>query len=177
LRAQQALLIFETVDFRERESSVSGATAPPVETPDIWIGLDTGGTFTDAAALDERRRVVATAKALTTHWDLACGLGAALRAVLDKLPHGAHREHISLVSVSTTLATNAVVESRFSPICTLLIGFDEQMVERSGLKRGPGGIIVSVRGGHEATGEEHAPLDEAAIGAAVREFSPHVFRA
>ena len=44
------------------------------------------------------------------------------------------REHISLVSVSTTLATNAVVENRFSPICTILIGFDDRMVERSGLK-------------------------------------------
>ena len=105
--------------------------------PEIWIGLDTGGTYTDAVALGERR-VVASAKALTTHWDLSIGLAEAIRAVLGKLPAGARREHISLVSVSTTLATNAVVEKRFSQICTLLIGFDEQMVERSGLKRAEG---------------------------------------
>jgi N-methylhydantoinase A/oxoprolinase/acetone carboxylase beta subunit len=78
------------------------------------------------------------------------------------------------VSVSTTLATNAVVEGRFSPICTILIGFSEQMVERSGLKRDGSGVIVSVQGGHEATGEEAGPLDVAAIEAAVREHAPRV---
>lgn len=148
--------------------TAAGANSPP----EIWIGLDTGGTYTDAVALDGERRVIATAKALTTHWDLSLGLGDALRAVLGRLAAG--REHVSLVSVSTTLATNAVVEGRFSPICTILIGFDERMVERSGLKRDGGGVIVRVRGGHEATGEEAEPLDVAAIEAAVREHAPRV---
>jgi N-methylhydantoinase A/oxoprolinase/acetone carboxylase beta subunit len=145
-----------------------GETPPP----EIWIGLDTGGTYTDAVALDGERRVIATAKALTTHWDLSLGLGDALRAVLGRLEAG--REHVTLVSVSTTLATNAVVEGRFSPICTILIGFNEQMVERSGLKRDGSGAIVRVQGGHEATGEEAEPLDVAAIEAAVREHAPRV---
>ena len=138
------------------------------------IGVDTGGTYTDAIALDAKRQVVASAKSLTTQWDLSIGLDGAIRAVLAKLPDGARREHVSLVSVSTTLATNAVVENRFSPICTILIGFDERMVERSGLRRGGGGAIVAVRGGHEATGEAVEPLDEAAIEAAVREHGPQV---
>ncbi len=142
--------------------------------PEIWIGVDTGGTYTDAVALDTRRCVVATAKALTTHWDLSLGLAAAIRAVLEKLPQNARREHIALVSVSTTLATNAVIEKRFSQICTLLVGFDEQMVERSAIKRAGGGVIVRVRGGHDATGEEAEPLDEEAIDAAVREFGAQV---
>ena len=120
--------------------------------PEIWIGLDTGGTYTDAVALDGERRVLASAKARTTHWDLSLGLGGAMRAVLHALPAGTERQQISLVSVSTTLATNAVVENRFSPICTLLIGFDDKMVERSGLRREGGGVIVRVRGGHDATG-------------------------
>jgi len=141
---------------------------------EICIGLDTGGTYTDAVALDDRRRVIATAKALTTHWDLSIGLAAAIRSVLAHLPPGAERSHITLVSVSTTLATNAVVENRFSPICTLLVGFDERMVERSGLKREGGGTVVRVGGGHDATGEQAEPLDEAAIAAAVREFGPQV---
>jgi N-methylhydantoinase A/oxoprolinase/acetone carboxylase beta subunit len=42
---------------------------------------------------------------------------------------------VSLVCVSTTLATNAVVENRFSPVCTLLVGFDDAMAARSGLQR------------------------------------------
>jgi N-methylhydantoinase A/oxoprolinase/acetone carboxylase beta subunit len=144
-----------------------------LEAGEIWIGLDTGGTFTDAVALSSERQVIASAKALTTHWDLSVGLGEAIRAVLTKLPTTVRAEHISLVSVSTTLATNAVVESRFSPICTLLIGFDEQMLERSGLRRA-GGVLVRVRGGHEATGEESEPLDESAIDAAVRTYAPQV---
>ena len=140
----------------------------------ISIGLDTGGTYTDAVALDAAQQVLASAKALTTHWDLSLGLAEGLRAVLARLPAGTDRGRISLVSVSTTLATNAVVENRFSPVCTILVGFDERMVERSGLRRAGGGVIVHVPGGHEATGEEAAPLDEAAVEAAVSEFGPQV---
>jgi N-methylhydantoinase A/oxoprolinase/acetone carboxylase beta subunit len=141
---------------------------------EICIGLDTGGTYTDAVALDAGQRVLASAKALTTHWDLSLGLGAGLRAVLAALPPGTDRGQISLVSVSTTLATNAVVENRFSSVCTILVGFDERMVERSGLRRAGGGVIVHVPGGHEATGDEAAPLDEAAVDAAVSEFGAQV---
>jgi N-methylhydantoinase A/oxoprolinase/acetone carboxylase beta subunit len=141
---------------------------------EICIGLDTGGTYTDAVALDAAQRVLASAKALTTHWDLSLGLAEGLRAVLAALPAGTDRGRISLVSVSTTLATNAVVENRFSSVCTILVGFDERMVERSGLRRAGGGVIVHVPGGHEATGEEAAPLDEAAVEAAVSEFGPRV---
>ncbi len=142
---------------------------------DIWIGLDTGGTYTDAVALDGDRCVLASAKALTTHWDLAVGLGEAIGALLASLPPGVRREQVSLVSVSTTLATNAVVESRFSPICTILVGFDERMTESSGLKRGGGGgVVVRVRGGHDATGAESQALDEAAVDAAVREYAGQV---
>lgn len=140
----------------------------------LWLGLDTGGTFTDAVILAGGTTVVASAKALTTHWDLAIGIGGAIRAVLAALPAGARRDDVTLVSVSTTLATNAVVEHRFSPICTLLLGFDEAMLERSGLRREGSGTVVCVRGGHDATGEEFAPLDEAAVQAAVREHGASV---
>lgn len=142
---------------------------------DLWLGLDTGGTFTDAVLLVDGRRVIASAKALTTPWNLAVGISKAIRAVLDLLPAGAGRGDVSLVSVSTTLATNAVVENRFSPVCTLLIGFDDAMVERSGLLRpGSGGLVVRVAGGHIATGEESAALDEGAVARAVAEHGARV---
>jgi N-methylhydantoinase A/oxoprolinase/acetone carboxylase beta subunit len=141
----------------------------------LWLGLDTGGTFTDAVVLADRRRVIASAKALTTPWNLAIGIGKAIRAVLDLLPEGLGRRNVSLVSVSTTLATNAVVENRFSPVCTLLIGFDDAMTERSGLQRpGSGGLVVRIQGGHGATGEESAPLDEAAVRRAVTDHEARV---
>jgi N-methylhydantoinase A/oxoprolinase/acetone carboxylase beta subunit len=140
----------------------------------LWLGLDTGGTYTDAVLLQGGRQVIASAKALTTPWDLSLGIGAAIRAVLASLPPGAKAGDVELVSVSTTLATNAVVERRFSPVCTLLIGFDAAMRERSGLEPDEASPIVMVRGGHDATGEELEPLEESAIDAAVREFADRV---
>ena len=140
---------------------------------EVWIGLDTGGTYTDAVALEGGRRVIASAKALTTHWDLSVGLAAALRSVLTTLPEGTW-QHISLVSVSTTLATNAVVENRFSPICAMLVGFNDRMAAETGIERHLGGIVVRVRGGHDPTGVEEHALDEAAVEAAVREHGPRV---
>ncbi len=158
----------------------------------LWLGLDTGGTYTDAVLLADGRRVIASAKALTTPWDLAIGISQAIRAVLDILSNradeassadqaggagvaqGAGRADVSLVSVSTTLATNAVVENRFSPVCTLVIGFDEAMVERSGLKRHRDGVVAHIPGGHVATGEESEPLDEAAVERAVSEHGARV---
>ena len=138
------------------------------------MGLDTGGTYTDAVLLADGKQIVASAKALTTPWNLAIGIREAIRAVLAGLPAGAGRADVHLVSVSTTLATNAVVENRFSPVCTLLIGFDAAMIERSGLRRQAGGVLVAVAGGHLATGEEATPLDEAAIAQAVQEHEARV---
>jgi N-methylhydantoinase A/oxoprolinase/acetone carboxylase beta subunit len=142
---------------------------------ELWLGLDTGGTYTDAVVLADGRCIIASAKALTTPWNLAIGIGNAIRAVLALLPPGLGHLDITLVSVSTTLATNAVVESRFSPVCTLLIGFDDAMAERSGLQRpGSGGAVVRIPGGHGATGEESAPLDEAAVVRAVADHDARV---
>jgi N-methylhydantoinase A/oxoprolinase/acetone carboxylase beta subunit len=141
---------------------------------ELWLGLDTGGTFTDAVLLAGGRRIVASAKALTTPRDLSIGIGMAIRAVLDLLPAGMKRESVNLVSMSTTLATNAVVENRFSPVCTLLIGFDAAMLERSGLQRHSGGVVLRVQGGHSATGEESAPLDEHAVTRAVIDHAQRV---
>ncbi len=140
----------------------------------FWLGIDTGGTYTDAVLLAAGRRVAASAKALTTHWDLSIGIGAAIRAVLAELPAAAGRDSVQLVSVSTTLATNAVVEHRFSPVCTVLIGFDQAMLSRSHLIPGASDRIVTVGGGHDATGEELEPLDEAQIAVAIRDCAASV---
>ena len=75
----------------------------------LILGLDTGGTFTDAALLNmDSRAVLATAKALTTRADLSIGLGKVISAVIETW--GGDASTISQVTLSTTLATNAVVE-------------------------------------------------------------------
>ena len=98
------------------------------------LGLDTGGTFTDAALVDtstSNGAMIAKAKSLTTRQDLSIGVGGAMRDVVEKW--GGNRSEISLVSLSTTLATNAVVEGVGGRVGLILIGFDEGALERADL--------------------------------------------
>ena len=48
----------------------------------ILLGVDTGGTYTDAVLIRDDTHVIASAKSLTTRVDLALGIGSAVRAVL-----------------------------------------------------------------------------------------------
>ena len=142
---------------------------------ELWLGLDTGGTYTDAVLLQAGGAVLTSAKALTTREDLAVGLGGAIRAILARLPAGYTRADVRLVSVSTTLATNAVVEKRFSPICSILIGFDEAMAARSGLLASRDASPVEcVGGGHTAVGDEIEPLDVEAVRAVIARHDARV---
>jgi N-methylhydantoinase A/oxoprolinase/acetone carboxylase beta subunit len=139
------------------------------------IGIDTGGTYTDAAIIDAAgRRVVAAAKALTTKGDLAVGVSEALGAVLAAAPD-VRPPDIGFVSLSTTLATNAIVEGHGSPVGVVLVGFDERMAEKTEIARAiPGTRLLRAAGGHNHAGEEQAALDEAAIAAFLREAGPLV---
>jgi N-methylhydantoinase A/oxoprolinase/acetone carboxylase beta subunit len=140
------------------------------------IGIDTGGTYTDAAIISQRDyRVVASAKALTTKGDLAVGVGEALQKACATLLGRYAPADISLVSVSTTLATNAVVEGHGSPICVILIGFDVSMAQRSGVGAAfPNMPVVRIEGGHDHNGDEQRPLDEAALAAVIRQHGDTV---
>ena len=132
----------------------------------LVIGLDTGGTYTDAALVDTAdRRVLATGKALTTRDDLSVGVGGAIRRILDIYEGKA--SDIGLISLSTTLATNAVVEGVGGRVCLLMIGFDRDALERADLARALGqDDVFFFAGGHAADGTQQATLDEAAIRAA-----------
>ena len=140
------------------------------------LGIDTGGTYTDAAIIDPaERRVIATAKALTTKGDLAVGVGEAMRVALAALPASFRRSDIALVSVSTTLATNAVVEGHGGAVGTILIGFDAAMATRSGIASSYADMPVQmIGGGHDHNGEPRAPLDRAALAIALSELDPRV---
>ncbi len=129
------------------------------------IGIDTGGTYTDAVIVDMRdRKVIASAKALTTRGDLSIGVTEALDQILSQVGADFDRNEISLVSLSTTLATNALVEGRGSSIAIFLIGFKDAMLDRTGIPHAiPSARIIRVAGGHTHDGEEREPLDEAGI--------------
>ncbi len=136
----------------------------------ILLGIDTGGTYTDAALLDESRlaegpaAVIASAKRLTSRDDLARGIGAAVGAAMQAGAIGPER--IALVSLSTTLATNALVEGQGGRVGLVMIGFDAADARRAGIAEALGGDpMLVIPGGHAPTGEEMAPPDLAALDA------------
>jgi N-methylhydantoinase A/oxoprolinase/acetone carboxylase beta subunit len=130
----------------------------------LLLGIDTGGTYTDAVLVDHASGdVLAGAKALTTRHNLAEGIEAAIAQALaapamDGRP--VSPADIGLVAISTTLATNALAEGHSSAIALFLIGYDEAMMKKYGFDRELStDNIVYLRGGHTERGEEIAPLD------------------
>ncbi|MBN9054315.1 MAG: hydantoinase/oxoprolinase family protein, partial [Rhizobiales bacterium] len=127
----------------------------------LLLGIDTGGTYTDAVLYSETQGVVARAKALTTRHDLSVGISGAVEAVLSeaKAPVSA----IGLVSLSTTLATNALVEGQGGRAGLVMIGFGPEDLKRDGLADALGNDpVLFLPGGHNVHGNE-APLDMTAL--------------
>lgn len=141
------------------------------------LGIDTGGTFTDAVLIDEassEASVIASAKAPTTHHDLAIGVGAAVSNVLGATG-GAAPGDIALVSVSTTLATNALVEGHGEPAGLFTFGFSAADLARIGLNTAvPAELLVQFDGGHDAHGNARVELDSAAIETAAQDMASQV---
>lgn len=120
----------------------------------LKLGIDTGGTYTDAVLLDAQGNIAAAAKALTTHQALDEGINAAI----GKLP-AALLSQVGLVGLSTTLATNAIVEGRVSKAALILIGFGPETLKRSSLGEVLGqDPVYFVDGGHGPAGQETKPF-------------------
>ncbi len=136
----------------------------------LRLGIDTGGTFTDAVLVDDNRRIVAAEKSLTTRFDLTIGIGE----VVDKLP-ASMLAQITMVSLSTTLTTNSVVEDLGAPVCVLLPGYSEHQVRQSGLLDIlPAQLVVILEGGFDAVGKESQTLDEAGAREAIIKLQDQV---
>jgi N-methylhydantoinase A/oxoprolinase/acetone carboxylase beta subunit len=147
----------------------------------IALGIDTGGTFTDAVLVDqESGEVLTSTKALTTHHDLSLGIGQAISTVLQRaaaLSGGrtVAPTDIDMVGLSTTLATNAIVEGQGSPVCLMLVGYDPSLIRQYGFEHDlVTDDVVYVRGGHNAAGDEVEALDEDAVREAILSRRGHV---
>jgi N-methylhydantoinase A/oxoprolinase/acetone carboxylase beta subunit len=115
------------------------------------IGIDTGGTFTDAVLMEKTTgRIVAAAKKPTTHYRLADSTGAALAALLQGT--GTPPAEIGAVAVSSTLATNSVVENKGARVALFVIGYVRHF-------KLPVKAVIFVKGGHTIMGEEEEPLE------------------
>ncbi|WP_170515202.1 hydantoinase/oxoprolinase family protein [Ruegeria atlantica] len=128
----------------------------------LALGVDTGGTYTDAVLIRDEREVIASAKSLTTRADLAIGVGKAIQAVLDAAQVAPGQ--ISMASLSTTLATNALVEGQGGRVALIYIGFKDGDLDKHGLRdalKGDPALVIS--GGHTHAGGETTPLDVTAL--------------
>ena len=135
--------------------------------PDCRLGLDVGGTNTDAVIMDGADRVIAKAKVPGTP-DITSGIVAAIDAVL-RAPE-ATPERISHVMLGTTHATNAVLERRhLRRIAVIRIGGPATHSIRpmfgwpADLTAAVSAGAVIVDGGIEFDGRDLSPLDTEAI--------------
>ena len=129
----------------------------------LVLGIDTGGTFTDGVLLDiDTKEVMRKAKAFTTRGDLSIGI----RNCIENMGH-LDFSKIQLVSMSTTLATNAIVEGRGCRTGLILIGHES-------IGNLPAQKIFVVRGGHDIKGEPVTELDREAVRSAVTEMRDQV---
>ena len=142
----------------------------------LFLGIDTGGTYTDAVLWSEDGgpggTVHAKAKSLTTRHDLAVGISGAVDAVLHTAATDPAR--IKLVSMSTTLATNALVEGQGGRVALVMIGFSEADLARDGLEKALGtDPVFFLPGGHDVHGNT-TPLDLSALEAALPDLEKSV---
>ena len=123
------------------------------------LGVDTGGTYTDAVILEGEERVVSFSKALTTRSDLSLGIASAIEKAVEQ--ENIDPEKISLVSLSTTLATNALVEGQGDRVALVMIGFKDSDLEKHSIFDAlSGDPFLVADGGHNYAGFEKNPLDK-----------------
>ncbi|WP_425044844.1 hydantoinase/oxoprolinase N-terminal domain-containing protein [Primorskyibacter sp. S87] len=128
----------------------------------LALGVDTGGTYTDAVLVRDEKKVIASAKSLTTRSDLAIGIGNAVEEVLRQAQVPA--SEISIAALSTTLATNALVEGQGGRVALIYIGFQVSDLARHGVSDAlKGDPTVVLQGGHDHAGIQKVDLDEAGL--------------
>lgn len=116
------------------------------------LGIDTGGTYTDGVLLDFKgKTVVKKAKAFTTPQDLTLGIKECIDNLGELDP-----ARIKMVCLSTTLATNAIVEGRGGKVGLILIGNKPQGVF-------PAQKVSLISGGHDGLGNPVCELDREAL--------------
>jgi len=132
----------------------------------IRIGIDVGGTNTDAAVMDGAK-VIAGVKSPTTA-DVMSGVVAALKAALRA--SGLSPQAVDVVMIGTTHFTNAVVQRRdLAPTAAVRLGLPATaslppMVDwPEDLRSAIGNHAYLAHGGHEFDGREISPLDEAEL--------------
>ena len=124
--------------------------------PEVLLGIDTGGTYTDGVLVDfQSHNVLKKTKTLTTKNDLTICILRAIDTLLSE-----DLVDIKLVSISTTLATNAVVEGKRRPVALFLLGYDKSLVQSFHFEsQFATSNFFFIDGGHDLEGNPQTPLD------------------
>lgn len=134
----------------------------------LGLGIDAGGTYTDAVIYDVAAGALrGKAKAPTTRWDYAVGIEQAVAGLIG--PSGvepALLASVDLVALSTTFATNAIVEGRGQPV-GLLVMPPYGRIDLSRFRHHP---VVAIRGRLEIDGTELEPVDLEEVRRVAREM-------
>ena len=135
------------------------------------IGIDVGGTNTDAVLLDGARLLAATKTPTTA--DLLSGIRTALEGVLAHV----RPEDVEVVMLGTTHFANALVQARgLAPVAAVRLALPSGAALPpfvdwpQGLRGVVEGASYMLPGGYEFDGREMAPLDPAALRKVAREI-------
>ncbi len=121
----------------------------------LRLGIDTGGTYTDAVLVEDGT-VLEKSKSLTTRHNLIEGIASSISSTLANR----NPKDIGLVCLSTTLATNSIVEGHGAKAALVLMGYRESQLTLANLDQASRDMpVIMVAGGHDAAGHENCPLD------------------
>ncbi len=126
----------------------------------LIIGFDAGGTFTDSVIFNtETKKIISSGKSLTTNFDLSQGIKKSLNVTLKDIPTR-DKKNIKQIIVSSTLATNSLINSNGCRVGLILIGFDKSIFKNKPLVDAcNNGNMCLIKGGHDAEGNEKEKLD------------------
>lgn len=130
------------------------------------LGIDVGGTNTDAVIIDDCLRVVSSCKIATSE-DVYEGINQAIHEILNLAD--IDRTQIRQAMLGTTQCTNAIVEHKHLADVALIRLAAPAMGGISPMVDWPSSLttfvkeIAYVKGGYEYDGKEISPLDETAI--------------
>ncbi|MCL2607196.1 MAG: hydantoinase/oxoprolinase family protein [Methanomassiliicoccaceae archaeon] len=130
----------------------------------LALGIDAGGSYTDAVVMDVRtKEIISKMKSKTTHDDMIIGMKDAMNGLILKRKF--NPKDIKFVGLSTTLATNSILESKGGKVGLITIGWHP---EKDMLMEPSKSFFVA--GGHDVTGEAIEGLDENALINAAKEL-------
>lgn len=132
---------------------------------ELRVGIDVGGTNTDAVIIDANGAVVAAVKVATTPEPID-----GIRQSLDRVLSSVDKTQVTKAMLGTTHPTNAIIQRRdLDKVAVLRLAAPSSLGVRPGaawpddIRDIAIGAAAIIEGGHEYNGAEIAPLDEDAV--------------